>query len=493
MPIVGDVLAGRYRIDGLLGAGGMASVYSATDLRLERPVAIKVLSPNLAADAGIAERFEREARALAAAAHPSVVAVFDVEPGDPSTGREPFYVMELCDGGSLADRLATHGRLEPAELVATIGAVADGLAELHRRGVVHRDIKPANIVYAGDRPKLADFGLARADQPDLTTLTAAGTTVGTLAFLAPEVLGGAPATAASDVYALGVAAFQGLTGRLPRPAASMSEIIENRAAMSPPISSIAPELGQAFDPPIAGALAVDPTERPSPVEFADALDDALAAPLGTGAASAVEADTAPIPVPAPEGPAAAVDPAADTLAAIPVVPAQATSRPPDLLHRPGLLVLMAFALVVAALAGLSTLLGPRRDTGSPAPSAPLVVVPSQSPSLPPSPSPTPPPTPTPTATPGPAAEALAALDRVDAAIAAAKGGGDGLKGKEANELERLAATIRQQLQSGDFEEAASSAHELRERAAKVDHDLDRERRQRIEDAIDALIQAIPGD
>src|SRR5688572_31411184 len=123
MPIVGDVLAERYRIDAPIGVGGMASVYRAADLRLERDVAVKVLLPNLAADPALAQRFEREALALAATSHPSVVKVFDVEPGDPATGREPFYVMELCEGGSLADRLAGHGRIRPVELMDVIAAV----------------------------------------------------------------------------------------------------------------------------------------------------------------------------------------------------------------------------------------------------------------------------------------------------------------------------------------------------------------------------------
>src|SRR5512135_2082691 len=120
MPIVGDVLADRYRVEGVLGAGGMASVYRATDLRLERQVAIKVLLPNLARDPSLAGRFDREARMLAAVAHPSVAAIFDVEPGDPESGREPFYVMELCDGGSLADRIEGVGAIDPGELVPVI-------------------------------------------------------------------------------------------------------------------------------------------------------------------------------------------------------------------------------------------------------------------------------------------------------------------------------------------------------------------------------------
>ena len=299
MPIVGEILADRYRIDGRLGAGGMASVWLAHDLRLDRDVAVKVLLPNLAADPSVAQRFEREARSLAAAAHPGVVAVFDVEPGDPDGGREPFYVMELAEGGSFAERLARPGRMRAEEVVATVGAVGEGLAELHRRGIVHRDIKPHNIVFAGGRPKLADFGLARSEGAiDATGLTATGATMGTLAYLAPELLGGAPATPASDVYALGVVTFQALTGRLPRPAGSMTEVVENRFRQAPPVSQVAPELGAAFDAPLAAALAIDPAARPDAGQLVDGLGRAV----GIGGAGASEADTTVIPLPIPAPP-----------------------------------------------------------------------------------------------------------------------------------------------------------------------------------------------
>jgi serine/threonine protein kinase len=543
MPIVGDLLADRYRIDGPVGAGGMASVYRATDLRLDRAVAVKVLSANLAADATLASRFEREARALAAAANPSVVTVFDVAPGDPETGREPFYVMELCDGGTLGDRLSAAGRLEPAELIPALVSVAEGLAELHRRGIVHRDVKPANIVYLGDRPKLADFGLARSGEQDLTTLTADGMTVGTLAFLAPELLGGSPATHASDVYALGVTAFQGLTGRLPKEDSSIGALIENRMGMAPTVSSVAPELGTRFDRTIASALAVDPADRPGADGFAahlaaaqargtrrssasrsgsssstrpffDAADPfpktAVSVPLpvtpdpdggDTDAPSLPEETVAEVALPAgpPRSPPAAGTPA---VSAAPPAPTRArkrraVARPPrprSLTDRPGLLVLGLFMLVVLVLAGLSTVLGGGSNRASP--SAPLVVIaPSPSSAISPSPASfpaSPSPSPLITPSPEPAARALAAVDDAIAAIEAARGGG-GLKGKEANELERLAGDVRAHLRSGDYDEAREAAEHLRERIEKVGDELDRTRRQRLEAAVAALLDAIPED
>ena len=524
MPIVGDVLAERYRIEGVLGAGGMASVYRAVDLRLDRAVAVKVLSANLAADHNLAHRFEREARALAAAAHPSVVAVFDVAPGDPDTGLEPFYVMELCDGGTLADRLHANGTLAPAELIPTMAAVGEGLAELHRRGIVHRDIKPANIVYLGDRPKLADFGLARTEEQDLTTLTAKGMTVGTLAYLAPELLAGAPATPASDVYALGVTAFQGLTGRFPKDSGSIGDVIESRLEAAPLVSSVTPAIGAAFDRPIASALSIDPVERPAADDLADQLAEALP-PALSGPRSGRSARTRPffdaadpmpatalaIPAPVDEqavAQAAAVrEPAAPPVeassppAGLAIAPrpptARAGQRRPEaarkLTDRPGLIVLASFVLVVLILAGLSSLLGGRQSGASP--TAPLVVV--SSPSARPSASPasaSPPASRSPVVTPSPnpAARALAALEKVVDAIEAARGGG-GLKGKEANELERIAGDVRRALDAGEFDEAREGADRLSERIAKDARELDKTRRERLQAAVAALIDAIPED
>lgn len=480
MPIVGDVLAGRYRIDAPIGVGGMSSVYRARDLRLMRDVAIKVLLPNLAADPTLTRRFTREARALAATAHPNVVSVFDVEPGAPATGREPFYVMELCEGGSLADRLAARGRLAPREVVVTITAIADGLADLHRRGFVHRDVKPHNILFARGRPKLADFGLARPEErTDQTSLTATGATVGTLAYLAPELLGPGRATPASDVYALGVVAFQCLTGRLPRPAGSMAELVDSRAEPPASVSSNAPEIGAAFDAPIATALAVDPNARPAALELAARLDDALAGarPLSGGTVPAIV-------TPATPAGHASVDPAAVTLAD--VDRREARLRPRDL--SPLYVGLGAFAVLLLALLAVSSLpsgrLGGAAAGPTPGASPTSAITPTQQPTASPSPTPLPPVS--------PVAEAFGILDRIDAAIEDLADEG-GIKTSELDNIRQRAHDVRSALEDSDYEKARNRAARLDDEVDRLDDRVQGDAMERLKDSVSRLDEAIPAD
>lgn len=192
----GTLVAGRYRLERLLGAGGMAAVWGGRDGRLDRMVAIKIMADTLAGDGDYVARFEREARIAASLSHPNLVQVFDYA-SDP----RPLLVMEYVGGGSLADRerdgrsLPSAGRLARDLLAA--------LAGIHEAGIVHRDVKPGNVLLGADgRALLTDFGIA---QPaDATRLTATGQVIGTLRYLAPEVARGERATARSDLYALGV-------------------------------------------------------------------------------------------------------------------------------------------------------------------------------------------------------------------------------------------------------------------------------------------------
>jgi serine/threonine-protein kinase len=488
MPASGDLLAGRYRILAPLGAGGMATVYRANDERLSREVAIKILLPNRASDPVVAERFEREARTLAAAAHPGVVSIFDVDAGDPKTGREPFFVMELCTGGSLADRLVDGQRLTPDELIPTLVSVADGLADLHARGVVHRDVKPSNILFASDRAKLADFGLARSDDGALDDLTTPGTAVGTMAYLAPEVLAGDAATAAADIYALGVAAFAGLTGTPPRPAKTLTELAATAREPARSVSAVVPEL-RAFDEPIAAALAPDPADRPDALDFASSMTAALGAWGRSGPVAAITTPTTESDL--------GTD--ATTAMAVPVQKMSAergaprVAPAPDGRVRPTPRFRRASAgtvVVVLAAVLLWAMLGNALRTGSSAPTAPPsaseVASPSPSPTTVPSASAAPP------ATPSVVGRALAALDDVDTEIAATAGKG-GLKGKERRELEQRASEVRSALADGDLDKARKKAKDLADKVGELGgggDDDEEDRLQRLEEAVNGLIDIL---
>ncbi len=494
MPAPGAVLAGRYRIVSPLGSGGMATVHRARDERLDRDVAIKILLPNHAGDPVLAARFEREARSLAAAAHPGVVAVFDVDPGDAAAGVEPFFVMELCEGGSLGDRLAGGRRISPDDLIPILISVADGLAGLHARGVVHRDVKPSNILLAPSRAKLADFGLARSDDAAAASdLTAPGTTVGTMGYLAPDVLAGGTAGPASDVYALGVVAFAGLTGSMPRPAGSIAELVGAGGQPAPMVSSVVPDLGAAFDRTIAFALDPDPARRPDAISLAASLTSALGTwsrarsnSKGAGPAPVADLDatTAVVQVPTP--------PVWESQPANPAPVAAVTrSRAPwtNLIVAAlvGALVVVAIALASGRFAGIG---GPGSSLEAGAVGS---SIPSPSPSLSPSPSPSPaPPTaePTPLATPSVAERALVALDDVDAAVADVRDL-DELKNKELNDLEKHAREIRSALDRGDLNAARRAADGLSNTARKAGDQLDDDDlAQRLEDAVAEVVDIL---
>jgi len=493
VPAVGDLLADRYRIDGVLGAGGMATVYLATDLRLERQVAVKVLLPNLARDPSLAERFDREARILASVAHSNVAEVFDVERGDPEAGREPFYVMELCEGGSLASRIDASGPLEPGALVPIIMSIAAALGELHRRGLIHRDVKPANILFTGGRPKLADFGLTKSGGDlALDTLTAPGTAIGTPAYMAPELVHGGPATVASDVYALAATTFHGLTGRAPVQADSLTSLAGPQAGEPPRVSELSPRLAGAFDDVVGAGLSEEPGGRPSLNAFTTGLVAALdrstrtpaVAPDATAGAIAdvgpydQGADTTRVEVPLPT----AVRPARPPRRPVARTP-RSTRRSPLPLGT----AVLALALVVIgalALSGLSSLWQAAGGAASGPPSTPPSALPSIT-SQPPTPSPVVSPSPTI----DPAAPAIEALDRVLTAIDQARGGKDGLKGGEANDLDNAALEIGRRLRAGDYDGAREGATALQERVRKLH--LDKKRADGLLSAIDELLAAIP--
>jgi eukaryotic-like serine/threonine-protein kinase len=269
---VGDQVAGRYRLEELLGHGAMSEVWRAHDDSLDRTVALKMLSPSADLD-----RFRREAQAVASLGHENVMRVYDY--GEDAAG--PFMALECLSGGTLEDRL-TDGPLSPEEAGRIAIGMAAGLAHLHARGLVHRDLKPANVLFdEEDRPKLADFGLARhAAGPG--TLTEAGTVLGTAAYISPEQAAGEPAGPASDVYSFAVILFRMLTGALPF-------VAENALAL----------LGMHLHDPPPTVVALNPHAPPALAALADAgLRKAPSErpPDGAALLAALVEGTAPAPV-----------------------------------------------------------------------------------------------------------------------------------------------------------------------------------------------------
>jgi eukaryotic-like serine/threonine-protein kinase len=248
-----ELVAGRYRLLEPLGRGAMSAVWEADDLELGRRVAVKTLAPS--ADR---QRFEREARAVAALSHANIVGVYDY--GE-SEGR-PFMVLECLAGGSLEERLAAGQPLPDAETRRIAADVAAGLAHAHERGLVHRDLKPANILFdAEGRAKIADFGIAR--MRGTGTLTETGTVLGTASYLSPEQATGATAGPASDVYSFGVILFRLLTGRLPFAAKNAMELVRmHREVAPPPVRAVRGDAPADLAALAAAALAKDPSARP---------------------------------------------------------------------------------------------------------------------------------------------------------------------------------------------------------------------------------------
>src|SRR6185436_8515890 len=205
-----EALAGRYRVEREVGAGGMATVYLAQDEKHHRKVAVKVLRPELAANLG-QERFLREIEIAASLHHPHILSLFD----SGGSGGVLFYVMPFVEGESLRDRLAKGGALPVDEAVRIIREVADALAYSHRHGVVHRDIKPENILLTSGHALVTDFGVAKAvsDAASASNLTGTGVSLGTSAYMAPEQAMADPALDhRADLYALGVVAYEILAG-----------------------------------------------------------------------------------------------------------------------------------------------------------------------------------------------------------------------------------------------------------------------------------------
>ncbi|MFB9414403.1 serine/threonine-protein kinase [Dactylosporangium matsuzakiense] len=268
-----QVLGGRYRLDDILGVGGMSVVWQAHDGVLGRAVAVKLLSGRYAADERSRRRIRKEARAAAALSHPNVAQVYDFGEAEEDGAPVPYVVMELVPGPTLAQRMKS-GPVLPSEALTVCAEIAAGLAAAHAIDLVHLDVKPANVILAPSGAKLVDFGIAAAAGPiALNDTDASGRPLfGTPHYLAPERLTAeGPVTPASDVYSLGVLLFKLLAGTLPWPVDGEGGIFDahlNRvAAPLPPIAGVPPEVGEV----VRRCLAKHPGSRPTAEEVATAL------------------------------------------------------------------------------------------------------------------------------------------------------------------------------------------------------------------------------
>jgi beta-lactam-binding protein with PASTA domain/tRNA A-37 threonylcarbamoyl transferase component Bud32 len=255
--MIGRLIDGRYQVRSRIARGGMATVYLATDLRLERRVAIKIMHGHLADDNAFRSRFIQEARSAARLAHPNVVNVFD-------QGQDAdiaYLVMEHLPGITLRDLLKDYGRLTPEQTMDILEAVLSGLAAAHKAGIVHRDVKPENVLLADDgRIKIGDFGLARAVNNNTATGQAL---LGTVAYLSPELVTRGIADARSDIYALGIMTYEMLTGEQPYVGEAPMQVAYQHANDTVPMPSlVAPGVPVELDELVTWATARDPEERP---------------------------------------------------------------------------------------------------------------------------------------------------------------------------------------------------------------------------------------
>lgn len=369
----GTMLGGRYRLEERIASGGMGDVWRCVDDVLGRTVAVKILLPSLLEEAGFTERFRVEARTMATINHPGVVDIYDYG-SDPSTGA--YLIMEYVEGDALSRTLARVGRLTPARTMALVAQAAEALHAAHEKGVVHRDVKPGNLLV---RPNgtlvLTDFGIARS--AGAAQLTAAGSVLGTATYISPEQAMGEQATRLSDIYALGVVAYQCLAGRRPFEGDNPLEIAMRHVREVPP--PLPPDIPPPVRAIVERAMAKDPAGRwPTAAAFAAiarrAAGDLAAAGARPGAPAPTVAavpgpagqPTPPTPTPIPTGGTRPLMPAGASgpqpmrpgQAALPPRPPVGGYPPPGYLPAPvppkqgtstGLVIAIIVAVVVVAV------------------------------------------------------------------------------------------------------------------------------------------------
>jgi eukaryotic-like serine/threonine-protein kinase len=274
---IGRTLDGKYRIDGFLKRGGMGSVFRGTHVLLNKPVAVKLIRPELVTSQDIVERFFREARAAAKLSHPNIVTVHDLGQTDDGT---LYIIMEIVDGQSLKDLIVAQGPWAAARALRFCRGVASALSVAHRNGIVHRDLKPQNIMVSRDSegnesPKLLDFGIAKTLEPDSPALTSTGMVLGTPHYMSAEQAKGMPADQRSDIYALGVILYEMLVGKVPFDDKSIPSILVKHLTEPPrPPSSLRGDIPRAVETLVLRCLEKDPDRR---FQSADELGRALAA------------------------------------------------------------------------------------------------------------------------------------------------------------------------------------------------------------------------
>jgi len=354
---IGTVLADKYRIDGFLTQGGMGAVYRGTHLMLGRPVAIKLIKPELVTSEAVVERFLREARSASQLSHPNIVTVHDLGRTDDGT---LYIAMELVDGQSLKELVQKTGPLAQDRAIALTKGICAALTLAHRQGIVHRDLKPQNVMICptadgGEIPKLLDFGIAKTFESDEPALTATGMVLGTPQYMSPEQAQGQTVDARSDLYALGIMLYEMLGGHVPfRDTSIPALLVKHMKEPPPPLSRIRAGLPAGLENVVLRCLEKDPAAR---FANADEVAKALDAASGVGAAPAVSPPPPPVAetaVAAAPAPRSELRETAEVTR--PTGPAQPASAPPARSSSRGpLIAVAAVVLLLVAVGGAAAI------------------------------------------------------------------------------------------------------------------------------------------